>query len=81
MTYQTATFRPNATLMHAIMQIFIYEVEPLRAISGFVPAVGMQTIAKDEISHHARNGGNAMGIKEEDGPLISESPFSFPLPS
>jgi hypothetical protein len=30
----------------------------------------MMIINKDEIAHMSKNGGNALGLKEDDGPLI-----------
>lgn len=75
MTYNVATVKVNATLMHEIMKIFIEEVEPIRHLPGFGGAVSMQTMAKDEISHFSRNGGNSLGIRREDGPLIGKSSY------
>lgn len=76
MTYHTATLRPNATLMAAIICIFFSEAETIRHLPDVQPAMSMQTISVDEIRHFGRNGGNTMGIKEEDGPLISTLPPS-----
>ena len=69
-TYWTATFKNNATLMNTIQEIFVEEVENIKNVTGFGPACVFQAITMDIISHFSKNGGNALGITPEDGPLI-----------
>ncbi len=76
MTFNTATFKVNAAFLKEAMRIFFSEVEPARHVPGFGAAMSMQTIARDEIAQFTRNGGNALGIKEEDGPLTRKPSLS-----
>lgn len=78
-TYNTATFKVDAEFLKQLARIYFEEVEPLRHVNGFVPGMITQTLAKDEIAQFQRNGGNAFGIKEEDGPLISKPLFEQDL--
>ncbi|KAL6716687.1 hypothetical protein ACLMJK_006255 [Lecanora helva] len=68
-TYTTATFKNNPELQIQILDFFHEEVENLKDAKGFLPALVMQPITKAMISHFSKNGGNALGIKESDGPL------------
>ncbi|KAL8825679.1 MAG: hypothetical protein Q9191_004268, partial [Dirinaria sp. TL-2023a] len=69
-TYTTATFKNNADLQVKILEFFVKEVEGIKDAAGILPALVMQPITKDMISHFSKKGGNALGIAESDGPLI-----------
>lgn len=69
-TYTTATFKNNADLQVKILEFFVQEVEEIKDAAGILPALVMQPITKDMISHFSKKGGNALGIAESDGPLI-----------
>ncbi|KAL8695601.1 MAG: hypothetical protein Q9224_003312, partial [Gallowayella concinna] len=71
-TYTTATFKVSAALQRQILDIFVREMAPLAAddATGFLPALVMQPVTKPVISLFRKNGGNALGITEADGPLI-----------
>jgi hypothetical protein len=60
----------NSALLKEIMKIFLVEVEPIRNLKGFGTSLPIQLITKEEISHFSKNGGNPLGITEEDGPLF-----------
>ncbi|KAG4415297.1 hypothetical protein IFR04_011552 [Cadophora malorum] len=68
-TYNTATFRVDRAFMKEVVKIFVDEVERIRGLEGFMGAYTTQTLARDEIGQMEKNGGNAFGIMEEDGPL------------
>ncbi len=69
-TYATATFKLSADLQLKILDIFVQEIEPIKnTAADFLPALVMQPITKPMIRLFRRNGGNALGIAEEDGPL------------
>ena len=72
-TYTTATFRIDPTLQVKILDIFVQEVDRIKDAKGLLPALVMQPITKPMISHFSKKGGNALGIHEEDGPLICKS--------
>ena len=67
--YTTATFHNNATLMGKILALFMSEVTTIQNATGILPALVQQPITKDVISYFSKNGGNALGIAESDGPL------------
>lgn len=59
------------------MEIYLTEIEPLREAEGMLPSLVIQVISKAEISKMTKNGGNALGLKEVDGPLLCECFFFF----
>ena len=71
-TYNTATFRVDRAFMKEVVKIFVDEVERIRGLEGFMGAYTTQTLARDEIGQMEKNGGNAFGIMEENGPLTSK---------
>lgn len=79
MTYNTATFKVNETFIRDVARIYVEEIEQVRHVKGLVSAITTQTLARDEIAQFGRNGGNAFGIKVEDGPLTSMLTDVFPL--
>jgi hypothetical protein len=44
------------------------EVDPFKGVSR--PGLLLQPVSLNMISHFSRNGGNALGLTDEDGPLI-----------
>ncbi|PVH74286.1 FAD-binding domain-containing protein [Cadophora sp. DSE1049] len=68
-TYNTATFKVDQAFMKEVAKIYMQEVESIRGLEGFLGAYTTQTLARDEIAQFQKNGGNAFGIREEDGPL------------
>lgn len=67
-TSWTLTFQNDASLISKIVEIFKEEVDPFKGVSR--PGLLLQPISLNMISHFSRNGGNALGITDEDGPLI-----------
>jgi hypothetical protein len=59
--------------MSNLVDIYIEEIDAIKYISGILPSLIMQIITREEISAFQRNGGNALGITDEDGPLLRES--------
>lgn len=68
--YTTATFKNSAALQVRILDIFTQEVEPIKDAADILPALVMQPITLPMIRLFRKNGGNALGIAEADGPLI-----------
>ncbi|KAH7310269.1 hypothetical protein BKA65DRAFT_601182 [Rhexocercosporidium sp. MPI-PUGE-AT-0058] len=69
MSYNTATFKVDARFLKELARIYVEEIEQVRHVKGLEAGVTTQTLARDEIRQFGRNGGNAFGIREEDGPL------------
>jgi hypothetical protein len=68
--YTTATFRSSAMLPSKILDIFVAEIEEIKGAEGILPALIFQPITRNVIAQFSKNGGNALGIEESDGPLI-----------
>jgi hypothetical protein len=60
----------DATLISKFWDIFLSEVESIKAIPGTLSSSNLQLVTKDEIALFSKNGGNSLGIQEEDGPLF-----------
>lgn len=73
-TYWAATFKNNATIMTTIQEIFVEEITNILDVAGLGPACVFQPITMDIISSFGKNGGNALGITLDDGPLIRRLP-------
>ena len=68
--YAAATFKNTAGLQNQILELFVTEVNSIKDAEGIIPALVLQPITTDVISYFSKNGGNALGIAESDGPLI-----------
>ena len=78
--YTTITFRNSPALQAQILELFVSEMNTINDAEGILPALVMQPITKDMISNFGKNGGNALGIAEADGPLIREADIISSLP-
>jgi hypothetical protein len=76
--WRTVTLKVDADLISDIIDIFLAAVHPYTSIPGTLMSCNMQMLTKHEIEIFAKNGGNALGIKPEDGPLFCK--FYNPLP-
>ena len=77
--YITATFRNDPNLQSKILEIFMGEVTGIKDAEGILQALIFQPITKDIISYFSKNGGNALGIAESDGPLICKPASLLPM--
>ncbi|KAL8672240.1 MAG: hypothetical protein Q9168_003287 [Polycauliona sp. 1 TL-2023] len=68
--YTTATFKNSASLQLKILDIFHSEIEGIKDAADILPALVMQPISLPMIRLFQKRGGNALGITEQDGPLI-----------
>jgi hypothetical protein len=64
------TFQVNATLMSKLVNVFVEECDPMWKIEGSTPAMDFMIISKEDIKHFSRNGDNALGLLEKEGPLF-----------
>lgn len=76
--FRALTFKngPGADkLMSEIFYIFIEESQPLlqKNISGYLPTLAFQPISLNIIEQMQKNGGNALGITNVDGPLVIQN--------
>ncbi|KAI9761159.1 MAG: hypothetical protein M4579_001206 [Chaenotheca gracillima] len=72
--YTTATYKNSAKLQDKIISIFVAEFEKVKDsitnTTGLAPVVAFQPISTAISSHFSRNGGNALGVSPDDGPLM-----------
>lgn len=59
----------NPSLIKEIVSIYMSEITPVENITGLLPTLIFQPIPTTMTSHFSKNGGNALGISESDGPL------------
>jgi hypothetical protein len=74
------TFKVNTNtvgLLSKIMDIFLEEIQPILGVKDVIPSMVMQPINRDEIRLFGKNGGNCLGIKDGDGPLLRECASQF----
>ncbi|MCJ1461410.1 hypothetical protein MMC07_000007 [Pseudocyphellaria aurata] len=69
-TYSTATFKNSRMLLSKVLEIFASEIEDIKDVADILASLVIQPITKPMISHFSKNGGNALGLVESDGPLI-----------
>lgn len=69
-TFRTVTFKNSASLIKKILEIFTEEVNPILSIPGLIPAFAFQPISLNIIEKMSQNGGNALGLSADDGPLM-----------
>jgi hypothetical protein len=68
----TATFGLNATLISRLFDIFLLEAPQIRSVKGGSAAVNFQPITLEIVRHFGKNGGNPLGLHQEDEPLMSK---------
>lgn len=66
--------------MSKIIEIYQEEVTSILDVQGIFPGNAFQPISKNIIEQMQKNGGNALGITANRGPLMSEfeEVFSWP---
>ena len=70
-SYWTATFQLDRALAQDITDIWKQEVDPIKTrVGGIVPVLTFQVITSAMIKHMSDNGGNALGLEDEDAPLM-----------
>ena len=69
-TFWTFTTKNNVQLMADIQDLFASEISGIANASHLLPALAFQPISAVMIKHFSSNGGNALGITDEEGPLI-----------
>lgn len=56
--------------MTKLLDIYIVEINAIKHVTGLLPSLIMQVITREEILAFQRNGGNALGITDKEGPLL-----------
>lgn len=69
--WRTTTFKANPALIALFGEIFLQESAPLRyTVPDALQSSNVQLLTKHEIALAQKNGGNAFGLKAEDGPFV-----------
>lgn len=66
----TFTYRPTEELDIALFQIYEEELKKVKHVPGIVAFMPLQPLSKRAISRMSLRGGNSLGLKESDGPLV-----------
>jgi hypothetical protein len=74
------TTRNSAPLLAKMASIFQDETNAVADVPGIVPALVLQPITTATTSHFSKNGGNALGFSDADGPLTRTFPAPHILP-
>ncbi|KAK7703725.1 hypothetical protein SLS57_010832 [Botryosphaeria dothidea] len=69
-TYWTATYKNDADLISFIVDTYIAEIDPIRNCTGLLPAATLQFITTPMIARMRERAGNALGLENEDEPLL-----------
>jgi hypothetical protein len=67
------SFKLDETLLSKLWEIFISEAETVSHVENLTPGMTLQILNREEISLFQKNGGNCLGIVEEDWPLVGKS--------
>ena len=68
--FGTFSHRPSVELEAEIAAIYEQELPQIKSIDGVLPICIRQPIARSSMKQMSRNGGNALGLVESDGPLV-----------
>lgn len=68
----TLSFKNDAQILGDILDVWYQDIQPIINITDFLPALVFQPLTDPVIKNFAKNGGNALGITEADGPLTSK---------
>ncbi|KAI6901329.1 hypothetical protein KC334_g8170 [Hortaea werneckii] len=69
-TYWTATYRVDLDLLQYMVAEYQVQTNTILDVAGLGPSFVLQIITTDELKNMARNGGNPLGLSEEEGPLL-----------
>ncbi|GAB1736757.1 hypothetical protein NU219Hw_g8788t1 [Hortaea werneckii] len=69
-TYWTATYQVDRDLLQYMVAEYQAQTNTILDVAGLGPSFVLQIITADELKHMTRNGGNALGLSEEEGPLL-----------
>jgi hypothetical protein len=73
-SWSSATFTIDVPFMTKLLDIYIAEINAIKHVTGLLPSLIMQIITREEIMAFQRNGGNALGIADNNKPLLRKSP-------
>jgi hypothetical protein len=69
-SWTALTFKLDLDFLSKLWEIFISEAETVSHVPNVVPGMTLQPLNREEISLFNKNGGNCLGIEENDWPLV-----------
>lgn len=69
-SFWTLTVKNDAQLFADIIALYDVAVVPIKNVTGLFPAISFQSLSPTMSSHFSKNGGNALGVSPDDGPLM-----------
>ncbi|PMD44738.1 FAD binding domain-containing protein [Hyaloscypha variabilis F] len=66
----TSTFILNSTLISHLYTIFLSEIPATRSIKSAAIGLNFQPLSHETIKHFRKNGGNPLGLEQEEEPLM-----------
>ena len=69
--FMTLSFKNDAKILGDILNIWYEDIQPIINITDFLPALVFQPLTDPVIARMQKNGGNALGLTDADGPLTS----------
>jgi hypothetical protein len=77
-SYWVATFKLDAKLIQELMDLWVQEVEAIKTtVTRYVPVLSFQIITMPMIENMKKNGGNALGLQDEEEALMLVNPSSM----
>jgi hypothetical protein len=74
--FQSTTTSPSPKWLHESLQVFREEIENVKSIAGLNPHIITYPIPSRAIRGMTDRGGNALGLGDVQGPLLSKSASS-----
>jgi len=69
-TYATFTYKPTEELDVALLKIFEDGLAKVKHVPGILAFMPLQPLSRRAISQMSQRGGNSLGLKESDAPLV-----------
>lgn len=75
-SFSTLTLKqPSLEIIKKLIDMYIEEFGASRATKGFIASLPLMFITADEVLHMEKNGGNPLGLKVGDCPLLRKHLF------
>ncbi|EER42304.1 FAD binding domain-containing protein [Histoplasma capsulatum H143] len=69
-SYWTVTVKLDIEMITFVADSYMAGIDPIKNVTGIVPALTLQVISPSMIVKMSKNGGNALGLKPSEGPLL-----------
>lgn len=69
-SYWTITVKLDIEMITFVADSYMAGIDPIKNVAGIFPALTLQVISPGMIAKMSKNGGNALGLKSSEGPLL-----------